>query len=255
MNDPLNESVLRNACCDLTGLRVFFYDCCDSTNTRAKEWLLAGNRGAALFAAAMQTAGRGRLGRGFYSPAGSGIYLTLTCPMEAPADAFVPVTCAAAVAVLRAVRARTGRQTEVKWVNDLYFAGRKVCGILAEAVTVGEQSAVAVGIGVNLRPAAFPPELAGIAGSLDDGDTPRAELIAEIARQLLPFLRQPDRRDWLEDYRAHSCLIGRQITFFRNGEPVPATAVGIDDNGGLTVVTESGAAETLRTGEVTVRLR
>lgn len=154
---------------------------------------------------------------------------------------------------MRAIRALSGKQTDVKWVNDLLLDGKKVCGILAEAISVGKETSVVVGIGINLRPATFPPELKTIAGSVGDERTPRVDWIAAVARELLPYLREPERRDWLQDYRAHSCVIGRDITFVRGSEAVEAKAVGIDDDGGLTVVSKGGT-ETLRTGEITVRL-
>ena len=254
MTDLFNQAELCRACGDVPDLAVFAADVCDSTNLQAKEWLAAGNRGAALFASAKQTAGRGRLGRTFYSPEGSGVYFSLAYPLRCPLGDVVGITCAAAVAVMRAIRKLSGKQTEIKWVNDLLLNGKKVCGILAEAVTGENGTSVIVGIGVNLRPATFPPELKAIAGSVGDSLTPRTELIAAVARELLPYLQDPDRRDWLEDYRARSCVIGREIFIVRGSETVEAKAVGIDDGGGLTVVSDRGA-ETLRTGEVTIRLR
>lgn len=254
MTDLFNEAELHRACGDVPDLSVFACEKCDSTNRQAKEWLAAGNRGAALFASAEQTAGRGRLGRSFYSPAASGVYFSLVYPLQKPLASSVAVTCAAAVAVMRAIRALSGKQTDVKWVNDLLLDGKKVCGILAEAISVGKETSVVVGIGINLRPATFPPELKAIAGSVGDERTPRVDWIAAVARELFPYLREPERRDWLQDYRAHSCVIGHEITFVRGLETVKAKAVGIDDDGGLTVVSEGGT-ETLRTGEITVRLR
>lgn len=254
MKDDFSQSVLSTACRDIEGLFIEAYPVCDSTNDRAKEWLLAGNRGEALFAAAAQTAGRGRRGRGFYSPAESGVYFTVACTPQEPLESTVGVTCAAAVAAMRAIRDLSGRQCGIKWVNDLLLNEKKVCGILAEAVTVGERTSVLVGIGINLRPADFPPELAKIAGSVGDAETPRVELIAGVTRNLLPFLRHPENREWLDDYRRHSCVIGKKIAFSRDGIMMPATAVGINDAGELVVRTEQGT-EILRTGEITLRLR
>lgn len=252
MNDLFDQAVLSTACRHLPGLTVRALPVCNSTNDLAKQWLLAGGEGCALFAAAAQTAGRGRRGRSFWSPDGSGVYFTVArSGVSAPP---VGLTCAAAVAVMRAIRTETGKQCDVKWVNDLLLGGRKVCGILCEAVTAGDVRGMVIGVGVNLRPAAFPPELAAVAGSLDDLSTPRADLVAEATRQLLPVLRDPAAIDWLDDYRAHSCVIGREITFSRGGETVPATAVGINEAGELTVLTALGT-ETLRTGEITLRLR
>ena len=254
MKDDLNKDTLRAACGEFSDLAVFFNAVCDSTNARAKEWLRAGNRGTALFVAAEQTDGRGRLGRRFYSPAESGLYLTVARKLQQPPEKTVGLTSAAAVAVMRAIRACSGKQCEIKWVNDLFWNGKKVCGILAEAVSVEKDTAIAVGIGVNVRTAEFPPELQHIAGGLEDDITPRAVLAAAIVRELLPYLQDPARGDWLDDYRRYSCVIGKDISFLRGDETVAAKAVGIEADGGLTVVTDRGR-ETLRTGEITLRLR
>lgn len=254
MKDDFNRDTLRAACGNLSDLAVCFDEVCDSTNARAKAWLRAGNRGTALFAASEQTDGRGRLGRRFYSPAGSGLYLTLAYTPKQPLEKTVGLTSAAAVTVMRAIRTCSGKQCDIKWVNDLFWNGKKVCGILAEAVSIGKDTAVVVGIGVNLRTAAFPPELQNIAGSLEDDRTPRAVLAAAILRELLPYLQDPARKDWLKDYRQHSCVIGKDISFVRGNETVAAKAVGIEADGGLTIVTDHGT-ETLRTGEITLRLR
>ena len=253
MQDLLNGAELSRRLSDFSNLRVVYSDVCDSTNNEAKRMVANGFSGNALLVAAEQTAGRGRRGRSFYSPPGSGVYFSVLYTTPEPLGNAVSVTCAASVAVMRAIRACCGLQTEIKWVNDIRYRDRKVCGILTEAIRAEAQTHIIVGIGVNLRRAEFPPELAGIAGSLDDGSTPRAALIAECVRELIPFLRNLSSREWLDDYRAVSSVIGKEITFTRGDAVIPALAVGIDRDGGLTVRTEVGE-ETLRTGEITVRL-
>lgn len=232
----------------------FAYPVCDSTNTRAREWFLAGGEGVTLFASAEQTAGRGRQGKRFYSPSGSGVYFSLAYPVRGDfARETVGATCAAAVAVMQTIRALSGRQTEIKWVNDLLLDGRKVCGILAESVPDGDRTCLILGIGINLRPADFPAELSGIAGSVGDPSTPAEAYIAGTVRRLMPLLRNPQERGWLADYRAHSAVIGREITFLRGGKTVPAQALGIDRDGGLIVQSAKGE-EVLRSGEISVRI-
>lgn len=254
MKDLFNRETLCRACSFLPADRVFFQEVCNSTNAAAKAWLARGNKGSALFAAAAQTAGRGRMGRSFFSPAGSGVYFTLvqTMGLKNAAGGIVGVTCAAAVAVLRAIRALCGVECEIKWVNDLLYRGKKVCGILTETVTEGDQTAILVGVGVNLRSAKFPPELT-TAGSLEDEHTPRAELIANVAERLLACFTDPDPAAWLSEYRRHSCVLGRRVVFWKAGEPIEATALAIEADGGLRVETGQGI-EVLRTGEITLRL-
>ena len=110
----------------------------DSTNLEAKRRILAGSLEASLVVADRQSAGRGRMGRSFYSPRGSGVYCTLALEANMPMERAVSLTGAAAVAVMRAIRRLTGVQTSIKWVNDLYLDEKKVCGILAESLSLPE---------------------------------------------------------------------------------------------------------------------
>ncbi len=252
MNDILSEATLRAALGDCKHLKIVFYPVCGSTNLEAKKLFADGFCKPTLIVAKEQTAGRGRQGRAFYSPAESGVYFTLLHPAQGSLGSLVPLTAAAAVAVMRAIRDCTGRQTQIKWVNDLTIGGRKVCGILSEGLT-GEQNALAIGVGINLRPAKFPPELAGIAGSVGDTDTPRSTLIAAAVRNLLSFLNAPTHREWLDDYRKTSCVIGHEILILQNRETRAAKALDVGDDGELIVQTGRGI-ETLRTGEITVRM-
>ena len=253
MKDLFNWETLCRACPFLPEANIHFYKICTSTNQLAKEWAKAGGRGYALFVAAAQSAGKGRMGRSFYSPPESGVYFSFVHAGESATQSadLVAVTCAAAVAVMNAVFACCGIQCEIKWVNDLLYQGKKVCGILTEAVTQEDQTAIITGIGVNLRPATFPPEIAEIAGSLEDERTPRATLIAAIAAGLMDFYS--GQMNWLQTYRAHSCVLGKRIAFLQNGILTKATAVEITGDGGLKVLTGAGE-QILHTGEVTLRL-
>ncbi len=247
------ESVLDALGETAASLRVCVYDTVDSTNSEAKRLAIAGETSPMLVAACAQTAGRGRLGRSFFSP-NSGVYFSILYPFRASPDRAVSVTGAAAVAVMRAIRICMGIETEIKWVNDLYHKGKKVCGILAESlVGLSAQSMLVLGIGVNLRTREFPEELASIAGSLES-DVPRAELIAEIGRQLLPFLEDPEDDSWLADYRAHSCVIGKRIEWSDGTRSLRGLAKGINELGELETYDEAGQTHVLRTGEISVRI-
>lgn len=226
----------------------------DSTNSEAKRMFLEGNAGTWLIAAKRQSSGRGRLGRSFYSPEGSGVYFSILVPVVGELPNAVSLTCAAAVAVMRAVRKLTGKQTAIKWVNDLFYAERKVCGILCEAVTVGAVQSLIIGIGINLKSAEFPKELQSIAGTLGADDLSRAELIAAIYRELSQFLKDPSNRSWLDDYRACSMVLGHRVCWMSNEDRFEGIAESIDENGALAVRTDLGELIHLRTGEITLRL-
>ena len=219
----------------------------DSTNTRLKEWARAGKIAAPfLLTASSQTAGRGRLGRRFVSPPGTGLYMSMLVSVPAATDSG-KITVLAAVAVCRAIAELTGLQPRIKWVNDLFLRGKKVCGILAERIENG----VVVGIGVNLKtpPGGFPPE-AAIAGALD-ADIDRFALAGTIARHFLDGMEKLDTSEAIDDYRAHMPLVGHEICYVQNGQQKNALVTGVADDGGLMIRDDTGD-HVLRTGEVSL---
>ena len=239
-----------------TDVRVIVHDVLDSTNTEAKRLAAAGVRGTTLVAASLQTAGRGRMGRSFYSPDRTGVYFSLLYTPRAPLCGAVSLTGAAAVAVMRAIKETTGRCPMIKWVNDLYLDGKKICGILAESLVMpGAEPQVVLGIGVNLSTASFPKELEGIAGSLHAESLTRCELIAAIYREIEPFLSDPADRSWLEDYRRHSMVLDRPIEWRRGDEVHTGVAEEIGEDGELVVRDADGVQSILRTGEISVRVQ
>ena len=235
--------------CDVT-VRVF--DEIDSTNTEAKRMALDGFAGEALLVAHSQTAGRGRMGRNFYSPAQTGAYFSILHTLNAPLYDAVAITSAASVAVMRAIRTLARIQTDIKWVNDLYYNGKKVCGILTEAVSIGESTHVIVGIGINLDTTDFPEELAAIAGSLN-AQIDTSKLIAEIYRQIALYLKDSSNREWLEDYRKHSMVLGRRVSWGNTQGMQTGVAESIDEDGALIIREENGSLVRLHTGEISIR--
>lgn len=224
----------------LPEVAVRAYETLPSTNDACRALLEAG-AGECLVVAARQSGGRGRRGRSFFSPEG-GLYMSLGFPARGDALA---VTCLAAVAAAEAIEAVTGISCGIKWVNDLYLRGKKVCGILAEAA--GER--VIVGIGVNLIPAPLPPELENTVGFLDCGDV-RQALAAEIARRILRPERPP--QETLEEYRRRSLVLGKTLECTVGERTFSAKALKIADDGALVVSSPDGE-ETLRWGEVSIR--
>ena len=253
--DPVTEKSLRDAMGALAErFTPYAYPSIDSTNAEAKRLAVSGKE-YALIAAETQTAGRGRMGRSFYSPDCAGVYFSILYRLGEPLADAVSITSAAAVAVMRAVLRVCAKQVEIKWVNDLYLDGKKVAGILAESVTLDKKSSVIIGIGINLRQSAFPREIADIAGAIGADDVDRSALIAAILEELLPFLQDPSDRSWLADYRAFSCVIGKNVAWFDQSRTDTGVAVDIDENGALLVKTESGATMRLSTGEISVRVK
>lgn len=230
-----------------------------STNDLAKEAVRQGTKEMA-FVDTRQTAGRGRNGRSFVSPEG-GLYLSyLFRPTQVTAEEAVTLTTAACVAVVDAIEEVCGIATDIKWVNDLYVKGRKVCGILAEAVTHPEtgEMAVILGVGINLctRREAFPPELRETAGSLypSGGGADKAKLAAALLDALSLVEETCVTGSWLGRYRERSLVLGKEVCCFRGEEQIQGLAEGIDEKGGLILRTDDGTTRILRSGEVTLRI-
>ena len=238
------------------GVEIRIFDEIDSTNTEAKRYCLGGGSVPALFWADGQTSGRGRMGRSFYSPSESGIYLSLLTAAPQDADSLTRVTSAAAVALHRAIFDELGIDTGIKWVNDLYFKGKKIAGILAESFFVGDTRYIIIGAGINLSTAVFPEELRGKAGALvrDCGSALRARLSARAAHNLLDCLDDLGNEEMVDYYRAHSVVLGRAVTFCENGEEYRGVAESIDGLGRLSVRLENGGSRLLSGGEISLRL-
>ena len=218
--------------------RVYRYETVGSTNTELTELIRQGAAEGTVVLARQQTAGRGRMGRSFQSPAGLGLYgsvLLRSSPEDAPR-----IPALAATAVRRAIRRSCGLSCGIKWPNDLVLSGRKVCGILAEALPGPEGSLwVVVGIGINVcqRREDFLPELRETAASLS--------MIAgaEMDRTALETAL-------LEELES----LGRRVRVLRPDGERSALAVSLTPDYGLAVRYDDGTEEVLRSGEVSVRV-
>ena len=235
------------------GLDVRVYGMLDSTNAEAQRLLADGAPCPMLLLAEGQTAGRGRCGRTFYSPAGEGLYMTLALQPRVALSQAALLTVAAAVAAAQAIEALAGCTCQVKWVNDVYLEGRKLCGIRTEASGSFEEDTLrsaCIGIGVNVRTRAFPADFAGRACALWPRSVSRNHLAAEIAVRLLGFAADLGGRRFLDEYRRRSLVLGREVAFLRNGVEEQAQAVGIGEGGELLVRYADGRGEALHAGDV-----
>jgi len=234
---------------------IYCYGTVASTNEEAKKLAAAGAFHSTLICADAQSAGRGRRGRDFFSPSHTGIYMSVVLrPEKARTD--VLYTVAAAVAVRRVLDRISEEKAEIKWVNDIYISGRKVCGILCEAVSeleTGELSAVICGIGVNLTPPAddFPEELKQKAGYVSKKEISRAKVIAELACELVSVLEE-DNDTVISEYAEHSMLTGKEVYYTLGSEHFSGKVEGVDASGGLIVSKADGERTVLRSGEVSL---
>ena len=204
------------------------------------------------------------MGRRFYSPPGSGLYMSILLRPGTEASRSTGITACAAVAVALAIEELSGRPANIKWVNDIYMDKRKVCGILTEASVDCESGLLnyaVVGIGINtLVPAGdFPQELQTIAGSAFSAETVvphlRCRLAAAVIDNLMTFYQNPDSGNCFEEYKKRSFLLGKPVRIHRpDQEAIPATAIDLDREYALIVRFEDGSEQRINSGEVSVRL-
>lgn len=269
--DILSEDYLRENISHPCRIQVL--EKVDSTNNVAKT--LSDCSTPRIIISNEQTGGRGRLGRGFYSPAGTGLYMTITFKPSFGLDRAMLTTASAAVAVCRAIEKVSGLRPNIKWVNDIYLGGKKLCGILTEAESnfeTGTIEKIIVGVGVNCFPASVPEELTDIMAFMENPprEFSRNQLAVAIANEFFSTIDHFDKPAMLRDYKSRSFILGQQIRIFnpavarsmglspqKEKEGIKARAIDIDENGGLVVEFLEGRRsrqmETLTTGEITIR--
>lgn len=246
----------------------------DSTNNEMKRRVIDGAKEGMVILSEHQTAGKGRRGREFFSPRGLGIYMSmLFYPEGRKVQDVLSITAHAAVAVSRAISKVCHKETQIKWVNDIILNDRKVCGILTEASADIESAGidvVVVGVGINfhaMKEEEVPEELLDVVGNIMEGDewceVTRCELAAEVINELYGYYENYPDPSVMEEYRRRSIVLGKRVCFGTPGEVAgqigddweEGLAVEIDDFGGLVVKMDDGSRKTLRTGEISLRLK
>lgn len=243
------------------GQTIYFYEETDTTNNRARELALEGAPEGTLVVAEKQTAGRGRRGKVWESPLGTGIWMSLVLrPQIMPAEASV-LTLLCGLATAEAIEAETGLSAGIKWPNDILINGKKAVGILTEMdCEMSEVHFVIPGIGINVNTASFPPEIAEIATSLylECGKTvSRRRLVHKVLERLEEhyetFLWTGSFAAMLEDYRKHCITLGKEVHVLGR-EPFFAEALDITPEGELLVRrADNGKEEVVFSGEVSIR--
>ncbi len=243
------------------------YKTLSSTNTVVKELAKQGEQEGKVVISSEQTAGRGRLGRTFYSPDGTGIYMSLLLRPKISASEALFITTSAAVAVAEAIEAFSEKETKIKWVNDIFCNNKKVCGILTESSLSSSENRndeinyAVLGIGINV----FHPEngfndnISDIASSIFDEGTDvttdiQAKLIAEILKRFWFYYKDMSNKSFLPEYKRRSLLIGKEI-FILSGETTEkAICLGIDDECRLKVEMMDHSVRLLSSGEVSIKI-
>ena len=245
---------------DGSGLTLEVLSCVDSTNSRLREKAKAGIPEGYAILAGQQTGGRGRLGRRFYSPPDTGLYLSLLLrPTHLLPSEAVGITTMAAVAACRAIEEVSSRQAKIKWVNDIYLDGKKVCGILTEA-SIGLESGsldyavVGVGFNVFLPEGGFPQEISQIAGAIlpQPQEDARNRLAAAFLKQFLAIYRSGGT-GYAEEYRRRSLVIGKPIQVLSPAGARSAFALDVDNSCRLIVRYDDGSVASLSSAEISIR--
>ncbi len=250
------------------GIRISSYETVTSTNDLALSALSQGEEEGLVIVAKEQTAGKGRSGRKFYSRGQNNIYMSVLLRPEFSVKDSLLITVAASVAICHAIENVTGKQLKIKWVNDIFWGGRKVCGILTEGrlgtMNSGELEGAILGIGVNLFPfeEELPDDIANIAGTVFDAEECNClsnEKKAYIAREivlefLIGFFDYYDaltERRFIDEYRKLSNLIGREVTYLCGNEEKMIKVVDIDNDGHLVAI-EDGMRRVYDSGEISI---
>ena len=244
-------------------LDISVFSSVTSTNTILKEMAEQGAKEGTVIIAEEQTAGRGRTGKQFYSPKGTGIYISILLRPDIPAEESLFLTTSAAVATARAIEDVSDKRALIKWVNDIYLEDKKTCGILTEGafnVETGKLDYAIVGIGINvcIPDGGFPDNIKDIATAIFDEQTDsinkRSSLIANLLDCFMEYYKDFKSRSYVKEYIERSMIIGKTITVIEGSKTSVAKAIDIDKNCRLKVQFEDGTTKWLSSGEVSTKI-
>ena len=241
-------------------LNITIFDELDSTNNYLKKLGSQDEKENQLVIALSQTGGRGRMGRSFYSPNGTGIYFSLLLHPKFSAEKSLFLTVMAAVSVAETVMKYNSNDVKIKWVNDIYIDGKKVCGILTEGAVncnkMLDYAVVGIGINVVAPENGFPDDIKDIATAISPGNSEeniKEKIVADVINRFFSMYNGDDK-DYIKRYREYSYLIGKEINIIQGDSTRPATVIDITDDCHLLVKNEKGEIEEISSGDVSVRL-
>ena len=243
-------------------IEILTYDSVTSTNDIAKEYAINNPTKEVAIIASKQTAGRGRRGRSFFSPDGTGLYLSVLLRPDIEPQSISLLTPFTALCVANAIESVSNEIPKIKWINDIYINNKKASGILCEAALSPEGNKpdyVIVGIGVNLSTPTegFPDEIKEIATSVFGDKMPDAKtvesLCATVIGQLLNYKKEIDSRLFIDDYKNKLFMLGHEVNVITPNETYLATAIDIDSDAHLIVLLPDGTKKTLDAGEISIK--
>ncbi|MBQ2896778.1 MAG: biotin--[Clostridia bacterium] len=232
-----------------------------STNDILKEKAKKGASEGVTLIALSQSAGRGRLGRKFYSEDESGLYFSIILRPDLNPEDAVLITTAASVAVARAIEDISDKKADIKWVNDVYLNGKKVCGILVESGLSAKDKKLdyaVLGIGINVfePKCGFNDEIKDIAGAVFDSFDfgIRNRLCAKILDNFCEIYKNLSKKEFVSEYICRSCVVGKDIKIIESGTEKDAFCTGIDENCKLEVKYQDGTKRVLSFGEISIKI-
>ncbi len=253
----LSTEILQYTTYNLKRDNLVLLDTVNSTNLYCKQLAKTKPCHEILIVANTQTSGKGRMGRVFFSPQNTGIYMSLLLDSKCIVLSPKLLTVAAGVAVCRVLRNICKTDASIKWVNDIFVNGKKACGILAESVCSTNETThqyIIVGIGINISTPdnIFPDEIKSIAGSVFPNRVSRNEIIAKIFNELRDLYMKNNPDELIKEYKSHSCVLGKEIGFTQNNKVYTGIADDINNEGNLVVRLSNNETLTLKSGEVSL---
>ncbi len=240
---------------------IYDYKEVDSTNIAAKAKAREGAKEGTVLIAESQTGGKGRLGKAWESPSGTGIWMSLILRPEILPQDVSGITLVAGLAICKAIRKVTSLPAYIKWPNDIVINGKKACGILTEmSAEMDRVNYVIVGIGINVNMTSFPEHLQEIATSLkieSGAKYRRKDIVSEILmffeEYYLEYIEEKSLKEMLGEYKELCITLKKEVRIIIKGQSYQATPVDIDERGALIVENKDGNRETITSGEVSVR--
>lgn len=242
-------------------LEIVVLPTAESTNTLVREKAAQGAKEGYTVISNGQSQGRGRYGRRFFSPDGTGVYLSILLKPTVLAAQALALTTMAAVAMCEAIEEVSRETAQIKWVNDVFIKGKKVCGILTEAALdlesgMLEYAVLGIGVNVYIPREGFPDAIKETAGSVFSASAEDAKnrLTAAFLNHFMVYYRAPDFGEYLEKYRSRNLAIGKKAMVRKDNASRLADVCGIDDDCRLIVRYEDGELEHLSYGEIDLKI-
>lgn len=255
------QTILENLNDNSKVFDINIFDNVTSTNLLAKDAAKEGAKEGYTIIANSQSQGRGRVGRSFFSPSDTGIYLSIVLKPFLNLKDTSFITTLAAVSVCEAIESITSKKSDIKWVNDVFIDNKKVCGILTEASlnSKNELEFVILGIGINVyKPKeGFPCDILKSAGYIFENEKTDIKniLCAKVLEKVWSYYKNLDKKEFINKYKERNLAVGKNITVIKNGHKIAAYCLGLNDDLHLKVKYENGEEDILSSGEISIKLK